>query len=108
MIVPADMAVSEDPQREGTLLLFTDPPGGRWFSVRIMPYLQLNLANPGFYPEEPWTATDQGEGLGTVNLSLSDDITIAFTKDGNFYQIFTATDFAEPMADILRTWEFTD
>jgi hypothetical protein len=46
--------------------------------------------------------------LGTVELSLSDDVTIAFTKNGNFYQVFAASDFAEPLADILRTWQFTD
>ena len=108
MMVPAGMTVDDEPQREGTQLSFTDPAAGHWFSVRITPYLQLNLANPGFEPQAPWNVTDQGEGLGTVNLSLSDDITIAFTKDGNYYQVFTATDFAEPMADILRTWQFTD
>jgi hypothetical protein len=32
--------------------------------------------------------------LGTVELSLSDDVTIAFTKNGNFYQVFAASDFA--------------
>jgi hypothetical protein len=81
---------------------------GRWFSVRIMPYLQLNLADAGFEPQAPWKVTDQGEMLGTVELSLGDDVTVAFTKNSNFYQVMTATDFAEPLADILRTWQFTD
>jgi hypothetical protein len=95
---------------------FTDPrdQAGTKFSffITIMPYLQMNLGavdgnlDEGFKLDQPLDTFDQGQMLGTVDVTVNDLFTVGFKKNAMSFRVSTLKDFGPQLTNILKTWQF--